>query len=39
MRLPTAGSEADARDISRRRYAGGEIGREEYLRKLRDLDR
>ena len=34
---PTSGPESDARDIVRRRYASGEIDREEYLQKLRDL--
>jgi putative membrane protein len=35
---PTTGPEGDARDVVRRRYAAGEIEREEYLQKLRDLD-
>ena len=34
---PTASPEGDATDIVRRRYAAGEIDREEYLQKLRDL--
>ena len=34
----TIGAASDARDIVRRRYAAGEIDREEYLQKLRDLD-
>ncbi len=34
---PTTGLESDARDIVRRRHASGEIDREEYLQKLRDL--
>ena len=35
---PTASPEGDATDVVRRRYAAGEINREEYLEKLRDLD-
>lgn len=35
---PTARLGGDARDIVRRRYAAGEIDREEYEQKLRDLD-
>jgi uncharacterized membrane protein len=36
---PTAEQRAveSARDIVQRRYAGGEIDREEYLQKLKDL--
>ena len=34
--IPSPGG--DARDIVRRRYAAGEIEREEYEEKMRDLD-
>ena len=35
---PITSPEGDARDIVRRRYAAGEIDREEYEQKMRDLE-
>ena len=34
---PTPGPDGDPREIVRRRYAAGEIDRDEYLQKMRDV--